>query len=80
MPSVNEMTIDEKKLFDSLVKEQIDLARLENKEEEKLFAEAMSNLFETTSETYNELETAQTKLEGELEEVNIISKFLLKVF
>ena len=72
MPSVNEMTIDEKKLFDSLVKEQIDLAGLENKEEEKLFAEAMSNLFETTSETYNELETAQTKLEGEVEEVNIV--------
>lgn len=36
------MTIDEKELFDSIVKEQVALVGLENKEDQ-LFAEAMSN-------------------------------------
>ncbi|MED0988069.1 hypothetical protein [Bacillus paramycoides] len=74
MPSVDQMTIDEKKLFDSLVKEQVALVGLENKEEEQLFAEAMSNFFDATSETYNELEVAQTKLEEEIEENNSIGE------
>lgn len=73
MPSVDEMTKEEQELFDSIVKEQVSLAGLENEEEEKLFAEAMVNFFDESSDTYNDLNSAQTELEEELKEVDVLA-------
>ncbi|MET1180702.1 hypothetical protein ABG775_22495 [Peribacillus simplex] len=70
MPSIDKMTTEEKKLFDSIVKEQVALAGLENEEEEKLFANAMVDFFDENSETYNDLSLAQTELIEQVEEIN----------
>ncbi|MFB6497294.1 hypothetical protein [Bacillus haynesii] len=70
MPSVDEMTSEEKDLFNSIVEEQATLAGLENEEEEELFAEAMVNFFDKNSETYNDLTLAQAELEEQIGEAN----------
>jgi hypothetical protein len=70
MPSIDKMTTEEKELFDSIVKEQVALAGLENEEEEKLFANAMVDFFDENSETYNDLSLAQTELIEQVEEIN----------
>ncbi|MGM0879218.1 MAG: hypothetical protein ACQEWV_32430 [Bacillota bacterium] len=73
MPSVDEMTTEETELFDSIIEEQVALAGLENEEEEKLFAEAMVDFFDENSETYNDLTSAQTELEEQIEEIDEVS-------
>ena len=71
IPSVGEMTTEEKELFESIVQEQVALSGLESAEEEEAFAKAMVNFFDEDSETYNDLTLAQDKLEAEIIKLNI---------
>ncbi|MDT3763541.1 hypothetical protein [Priestia filamentosa] len=70
MPSLDQMTSEEKELFNSIVQEQVSLAGLENKKEEGLFTEAMVDFFDKSSDTYNDFDLAQSELEEQFEESN----------
>lgn len=69
MPSINDMNMEEKKLFDDIVQEQVELAGLQTEEEKELFAQAMYDFFDETSDTYNDLVTATDELEKEIYEL-----------
>jgi len=65
MPSVDEMTKDERKLFDQIVEEQVKMSNLDE-EEEAILAETLTDFFDESSETYNDIEAAQEELEREI--------------
>lgn len=68
MPSIQEMTVEEKQLFDEIVEEQVLLQGLDE-EAKKVYEEALVNFFDETSDTYQNLELAQEELVTEIQEV-----------
>ncbi|MEH7802621.1 hypothetical protein V7274_18790 [Bacillus pumilus] len=64
MPSIDEMTKDERKLFDKIVEEQTELSNVTEKE---IFRKELTNFFDKESDTYNDLSAAQEEL---VEEIN----------
>lgn len=70
MPSVDEMNKEEKELFNSIVQEQVAIAGLESEEEKMFFTKAMVDFFDERSETYNDLNLAQTELEEQVKNSN----------
>ncbi|MDR7247971.1 hypothetical protein [Bacillus pumilus] len=64
MPSIDEMTKDERQLFDKIVEEQTELANVSEKE---IFKKELTNFFDKESDTYNDLSAAQEEL---VEEIN----------
>ncbi|PRS28677.1 hypothetical protein [Bacillus pumilus] len=64
MPSIDEMTKDERKLFDKIVEEQTELSNVTEKE---VFKKELTNFFDKESDTYNDLSAAQEEL---VEEIN----------
>jgi hypothetical protein len=69
MPSIQEMNTEEKQLFDELVEEQVSLLEL-NEEEKEVYEEALVSFFDETSDTYQNLDQAQTELETEIQEIS----------
>src|SRR4051794_16925544 len=69
MPSINDMNAEEIQLFEEIVEEQVAFAGLETDEEKELFAQAMYDFFDESSDTYNDLSTAIEELEAEIEEI-----------
>ncbi|MCY8698786.1 hypothetical protein MOD68_05480 [Bacillus spizizenii] len=65
MPSVDEMNVKEKKLFDQIVQEQAELSGVEDTE---LFEQLLTDFFDESSDTYNDLPSVQNELEEEIEE------------
>lgn len=68
-PSLQEMTDDQKQVFDQILEEQVALSGIEDKEEAKLFEEALVDFFDEVSDTYDDLLGAQENLEEAVEEV-----------
>lgn len=58
MPSIDEMTKDEKQLFNKIVEEQTELS---NANEKEIFKQELTNFFDKYSDTYNDLTAARTK-------------------
>ncbi|EKF35505.1 MULTISPECIES: hypothetical protein [Bacillus] len=58
MPSIDEMTKDEKQLFNKIVEEQTELSNVNEKE---IFKQELTNFFDKYSDTYNDLTAARTK-------------------
>ncbi|MDM5321474.1 hypothetical protein RGT17_07490 [Bacillus altitudinis] len=69
MPSIDEMTKDERQLFDKIVEEQTELANVSEKE---IFKKELTNFFDKESDTYNDLSAAQEEL---VEEINDSTPF-----
>ncbi|WP_197226030.1 hypothetical protein [Bacillus xiamenensis] len=67
LPSINEMTNKEKKLFYQIVDEQTELSGVDEKE---LFKEALVDFFDENSETYQDLTGVQSELEKEMESLD----------
>ncbi|MFX3627984.1 MAG: hypothetical protein ACE3JR_01240 [Ectobacillus sp.] len=65
-PSIQEMTVEEKHLFDEIVQEQVSLLEL-NEEEKQVYEEALVNFFDETSDTYQNLDVAQEELVTEIQ-------------
>ncbi|AOZ89321.1 hypothetical protein BK049_11855 [Bacillus xiamenensis] len=58
MLSIDEMTKDEKQLFNKIVEEQTELSNVNEKE---IFKQELTNFFDKYSDTYNDLTAARTK-------------------
>lgn len=69
MPSIDEMTKDERKLFDKIIKEQTELANIDEKE---IFKKELTNFFDKESNTYNDLSAAQEELVEEINDSSLV--------
>lgn len=69
MPSVDEMTKDEKELFDQIVEEQTELSGINDK---KTFEESLTDFFDKKSDTYNDLTAAQDNLVEKIDESSVV--------
>lgn len=65
MPSVSDMTKEERELFDSIIKEQAELSGIDDV---GVMEEALTDFFDADSETYNDLEASQQELDTRLQE------------
>lgn len=70
MPTIDEMTPEQKELFDEIVAEQVALAGIE---ETEVFEEALNNFFDENSDTYNDLNSGQIELEEAIEDETQVS-------
>lgn len=70
MPTIDEMTPEQKELFDEIVAEQIALAGIE---ETEVFEEALTDFFDENSDTYNDLDNGQVELEKAIEDETQVS-------
>lgn len=61
MPSIDEMTKDERKLFDKIVEEQTELSNVTEKE---IFRKELTNFFDKESDTYNDLSAKTRRVSG----------------
>ncbi|CVN19187.1 Uncharacterised protein [Streptococcus pneumoniae] len=59
MLSIDEMTKEEKQLFNKIVEEQTELSNVNEKE---IFKQELTNFFDKYSDTYNDLTAAQKEL------------------
>ncbi|MDR0125538.1 MULTISPECIES: hypothetical protein [Bacillus] len=69
MPSIDEMTKDERKLFDEIVEEQTELSNVNEKE---IFKKELTNFFDKESDTYNDLSAAQEELVEEMNDSALV--------
>ena len=69
IPSVDEMSPEQRQLFDALIEEQITIYGFDNMEEDKAFAEVLTDFFDKSSGIYNDLPVAQEQLEKNIEEI-----------
>ncbi|MBU8606844.1 hypothetical protein [Bacillus pumilus] len=69
MPSIDEMTKDERELFDKIVEEQTELSNVSEKE---IFKKELTNFFDKESDTYNDLSAAQEELVEEINDSTLV--------
>ena len=73
LPSIQEMTNEEKEVFNQIVDEQVNLMGLESKQDKKVVGDLLTNFFNEESETYNDLEALLEETE-KVEEVLVTTK------
>lgn len=69
MPTIDEMTPEQKVLFEEIVTEQVALAGIE---ETEIFEQAITDFFDDGSATYNDLNNGQAELEEAIEEAIVV--------
>ncbi|WP_430534828.1 hypothetical protein [Listeria rocourtiae] len=65
IPSVSEMTKEERALFESIVEEQAELSGIEDL---TVMEDALTDFFDANSETYNDIEASQQDFDNRLQE------------
>lgn len=73
LPSIQEMTNEEKEVFNQIVDEQVNLMGLESKQDKKVVGDLLTNFFDEESETYNDFEALLEETE-KVEEVLVTTK------
>ncbi|MGO2565283.1 MAG: hypothetical protein ACTH8E_05800 [Brochothrix thermosphacta] len=69
IPSINEMTTEEKELFDSIVNEQLQIMGVDDTELEEVYKDNLEGFFDENSETYENLQASQAKIDEDLKDL-----------
>ncbi|ODJ53688.1 hypothetical protein BFR40_03480 [Brochothrix thermosphacta] len=69
IPSINEMTTEEKELFDSIVNEQLQIMGVDDTELEEVYKDNLEGFFDENSETYESLQASQAKIDEDIKDL-----------
>ncbi|ODJ53545.1 hypothetical protein BFR40_02710 [Brochothrix thermosphacta] len=69
IPSINEMTTEEKELFDSILNEQLQIMGVDDTELEEVYKDNLEGFFDENSETYENLQASQAKIDEDLKDL-----------
>ncbi|ATF27092.1 hypothetical protein [Brochothrix thermosphacta] len=69
IPSINEMTTEEKELFDSIVNEQLQIMGVDDTELEEVYKDNLEGFFDENSETYQDIQASQAKIDEDLSDL-----------